>query len=400
MKVTVLLILVIVLVALAANVTLGAVDSVDILIKALVDKQIITEDDAAAVRAEIAGIRVEEEAKKKSFNIGAKRPIKLSGYLQERYTHSNLAGFNDFFEAKRARLSLAGDATDKVDFKLQVDFAGSRSGLTSATLTPNADPLKTKLSTKSTNNAKPLLLDAVIGYKLSSDNRLSIGQFKVPFGWENLTSSTNLDTINRSLVTESLVPGRDTGNQGRDVGVLWSGVRPLDEYGARSLEYYLGAFNGSGINVSDDNDRKDPAARLVWNFGPSNAHLGVSYFNGAVGANSAVHTRTGTELVYVLGPYALKSEYIWGKDSTTNKSGWYSTLVRNFSSSTQGVIRFDELHSNTATQNDPVDTWTFGFNKFLNKDGYTRWQINYETRRGSLAASGQNQILAQFQAGF
>ncbi len=400
MKATVFLILVIALVALAANISFGAVDSVDILIKALVDKQIITEEDATSVRAEIAGIRVEEEAKKKSFNVSGRRPIKLSGYLQARYTHSNLAGFNDLFDAKAARLTLAGDATEDVDYKLQVDFAGSRKGLTEATLTTNADPLKTKLATKSAYFAKPLLLDAVIGYKLPNETKLSFGQFKVPFGWENLTSNTNLDTINRSLVTESLVPGRDTGSQGSDIGVQWNGVKPLGETGAQSLEYYLGAFNGAGINVGDDNDRKDPAARLVWNFGPSNAHLGASYFNGAVGANSATHSRTGAEIVYLFGPYVFKSEYIKAKDASVHKKGWYATAVRQWSATIQGVVRYDQIDPDTAVGNDKTGTLTLGFNKFLNKDGYTRWQVNYEARRGQGTQISYDQTLAQFQTGF
>lgn len=393
MRGTVLLTFVVALVVLAVNVTLGAVDPVDALIKVLVDKQVITEEDAASVRAEIANIRAEEEAKKKSFNVSGKRPIKLSGYLQTRYTNSSQTGANDSLEAKRVRLALAGDATEKADFKLQVDFAESRKGLTDSTLSNDT------LTNKSAYFGKPTLLDAVIGYKVADEARLHVGQFKVPFGWENLTSSTNLDTINRSLVTETLVPGRDTGNQGRDVGVQWSGVKTLDE-GSRSLEYYLGAFNGSGINVSDDNGRKDPAARLVWNFGPANTHLGVSYFNGAVGADKTAHTRTGTELVYVFGPNAIKSEYIWGKDGNINKNGYYATYVRQLSTGTQGVVRFDQLDPNTSVADDKIGTWTFGINRFLNRDGYTRWQINYETRRGQGAQQSYDQILAQFQTGF
>lgn len=402
MKGTVVLILVIALVALVANTTLAAVDSVDVLIKVLVDKNIITEDDAASVRAEIANIRQDEEAKKKTFSISAKRPIKLSGYIQERYTQSNQAASNDMMEPKRVRLVLAGDATDKTDFKLQVDFAGSRSGLNGATLTPNADPLKDKLATKSANFSKPTLLDAVWGYKLSTDRKLSIGQFKIPFGLENLTSSYALDTINRSLVTESLVPGRDNGSQGRDIGVQYNGVAASTEEGIKGFEYYVGVFNGAGINVPDDNGRKDSVARVVWKPGIPGLTLAGEYYNGVAGARpkQAVHNRQGGELVYLHGPWSLKSEYIWGRDGAANKSGWYGTVIRQLTASTQAVVRFDELFSNTAAQRGPISTWTLGFNKFLNKDGYTRWQINYEGRRAPDQLNTFDQVVAQFQAGF
>ena len=404
MKGTALLILVIAFVALTANVTLGAsVDSVDILIKALVNKGIITEDDAAGVRAEIANIRQDEETTKKSFSVSAKRPIKLSGYIQERYTGSNLQGFNDTFETKRARLTLAGDATDKVDFKLQVDFAGSKSALTGATLTPNADPLKDTLATKSANLGKPTLLDAIWGYKLSAEQKLSIGQFKIPFGLENLTSSNALDTINRSLVTESLVPGRDNGSQGRSVGAQFSSLMLNSGGWARGLtEYYVGVFDGSGTNAPDDNSRKDPAVRVVWQPGVTGLQLAGEYYNGVAGASSKglIHNRNGGSLAYQYGPWSLKSEYIWGRDGNVNKSGWYGILLRQLNSNTQAVVRFDTLNANTAVQNDPISTWTFGFNKFLNKDGYTRWQVNYESRRAPDPSIRQDQVIAQYQAGF
>ena len=394
------LILVIALVGLATSVTLGAVDSVDILIKVLVEKNIITRDDAATVRAEIANIRQEEDAKKKSFNVSGKRPVKLSGYVQERYVDSVAANSNGNLEARRVRLSLAGDATEKVDFKVQVDFAGSRKGLTDAALVPNDDPEQIKLNNKSANFGKPTLLDAVIGYRLGDERKLSVGQFKIPFGLENLTSSTNLDTINRSLVTESLVPGRDTGNQGRDLGVQYSNIVQFDEDGAKSIEYYLGVFNGSGINVGDDSTRKDPAARIVWKPGTHGLALGASYFIGSVGAVKVDHNRLGGELVYAVGPWGLKGEYIRAKDAATGKHGWYTTLVRQISSDTQFVTRYDLLDPDNNANDDNTGTWTFGFNKFLNKDGYTRWQVNYERRREEGTQVPNNQFLAQFQAGF
>ena len=52
------------------------------------------------------------------------------------------------------------------------------------------------------------------------------------------------------------------------------------------------------------------------------------------------------------------------------------------------------------TNNDNTGTWTLGFNKFLNKGGYTRWQVNYERRREEETQAKNDQFLAQFQAGF
>ncbi len=384
------------LVLLASSLAFGAVDSVDILIKALVDKGIITEDDAASVRAEIATLRQDEEATRKSYPVNSKQPVKISGYLQERYTQSSEAGTKPSFEARRVRLALAGDATPNLDFKLQVEFAGSKKGLTSGQISGTPPTL----TTKTASFGKPLLLDAVVGCRLAGDTKVSIGQFKVPFGLENLISSTYLDTINRSQVTENLVPGRDTGNQGRDVGVQFGGSRLLSEDGSRSLEYQVGAFNGSGINVPDDNSVKDLVGRVVWKPGVEGLSLGLAHYNGALGASHAAHIRTGGEGVFLYGPWALKSEYIWGRDGTVRKKGWYATVVRQLNDSIQAVARYDWLDLNTAAANDATSTLTLGLNYFLNKDGYSRWQLNWEEHNEQGTQVKNDLLLAQFQAGF
>ncbi|MBI2844208.1 MAG: hypothetical protein HYX78_12475 [Armatimonadetes bacterium] len=273
-----------------------------------------------------------------------------------------------------------------------MDFAGSRKGVTGVNFT----------NSKTTTNlvSKPTLLDAVIGYKLAGDNKLNIGQFKIPFSLENLTSSTNLDLINRSQVVEALVPGRDIGAQGRDVGVQFSGIKNLAEDGAKQIEYYMGLFNGAGINAGDDNDRKDPAVRFVLRPGLEGLSLGLSHYNGATGATRADHVRTGGEAVYFYGPWALKIEYIAGKDGSVHRKGHYATLVRKFRPLLHGAVRFDRLDPNTGAANDVTSTFTAGLSWFLNKDGYSRWQLNYEHRWEQGAQISNDQILAQFQAGF
>ena len=65
---------------------------------------------------------------------------------------------------------------------------------------------------------------------------LEIGQFKLPFGREELTGETNLDFAYRSLAARVLSPGRDPGMMahGRVLG--------------RRLEYQVGYFTRDGMN--------------------------------------------------------------------------------------------------------------------------------------------------------
>jgi phosphate-selective porin len=378
----------IVTVALALAVSVfahAAVDSTDLLIKALIEKKILTEDEASAVRAEIATIRQDEEAARKSAPVTGKRTIKLSGYVQARYLNGEGPNTPSTLEARRVRLALAGDASPDVDYKVQVDFAGSRKVVIDNTF-------KTALA------SKPTLLDAVVGIRLPGDTKLAIGQFKVPFGLENLTSSTNLDTINRAQVTEALVPGRDLGAQGRDIGVQWSGTRAL---GATPVEFTLGLFDGAGINTGDDNEHKDLAARLVVK--PSivpGLALGLARYDGETGALGVSHDRTGGELVYLAGPWVLRSEAIWGEDGTTSKAGWYATLVRSVTPRVQAVARLDRLDPNTDVAGNVTQTVTGGLTWLLTKDGSARWQLNYERKREQAVQLPNDQFLGQIQVGF
>src|SRR5207247_4048722 len=115
---------------------------------------------------------------------------------------------------------------------------------------------------------------------------------------------------NRSQVTELLVPGRDIGSQGRDIGLMVSGGTPA-KGGPRRVEYALGLFNGAGFNTVDDNDQKDVAARLV--FRPAAPlSLGVAGYRGRLGASSLRHDRTGVELAWIRKRAPLKAEYVGG----------------------------------------------------------------------------------------
>jgi phosphate-selective porin len=64
--------------------------------------------------------------------------------------------------------------------------------------------------------------------------RVKGGRFKIPFGQERLTSIAELDFINRSLASEALTPGRDTGVQVH--GRIGDGI----------LTYMAGAFEHDG----------------------------------------------------------------------------------------------------------------------------------------------------------
>jgi len=88
--------------------------------------------------------------------------------------------------------------------------------------------------------------------------QIKIGQFKAPFGLDQLTPDTSLYTIERTLPTGAITPDRQIGAQlwGMPLTNIWPEQKDL-------LTYYAGIFNGNGKNTTvNDNNNFMFAGRL------------------------------------------------------------------------------------------------------------------------------------------
>jgi phosphate-selective porin len=129
---------------------------------------------------------------------------------------------NDRFHLRRARLNATGRFREAFDFKLEVDLAGTLG---------------------ETSNLRAQVTDGYLNWNRHAFANVRLGQFKAPFGYEQLVSDPRVHTIERSLVNDRLTLGRQ-------VGVQVSG-QMLE----RRLGYSAGVFNGTSVNVSfNDND--------------------------------------------------------------------------------------------------------------------------------------------------
>lgn len=101
-----------------------------------------------------------------------------------------------------------------------------------------------------------VLEDANVNYDFTEGKKsamLKIGQFKVPFGRQELTSSGSQQFVDRSTVSNTFARGRDIGVQ------LWG--TPA----GGKIDWRVGVFNGNGRTVSrNDNDDLQLNARLQW----------------------------------------------------------------------------------------------------------------------------------------
>jgi len=106
------------------------------------------------------------------------------------------------------------------------------------------------------SNPGALLEDAAFDVDFSKGKgliRVHVGQFKVPYGGQELTSSGNQMFVDRALVSNSFF-------RGRDIGVaLWGATRN------NRIEWRFGLFNGNGpTRATNDNDKYQYNARIMW----------------------------------------------------------------------------------------------------------------------------------------
>ena len=101
-----------------------------------------------------------------------------------------------------------------------------------------------------------ILKDAYIHIYPLKEIQIQFGQFKKPFSGLELRSLGKIRLINRGPGNDLIV--EDLGYGDRDLGVQLSG-RLIKSV---KLEYFLGAFNGSGPNITDPGNSKDIVVRL------------------------------------------------------------------------------------------------------------------------------------------
>jgi phosphate-selective porin OprO/OprP len=349
------------------------------ILNVLISNKTITQQQADSLRAEAAIKQQETEANKKSFPFNASRFMQISGFTQLRYLLMEEKGKRSGFDIRRARIDIKGAITPFFSYRLQTEFAD-----------------------------KPKLLDATGEIKITDYFIITAGQFKIPFSMENLASSNKLEMIDRSQVVEALVArGKDIiGNQnGRDIGIQFGGGL-LKKNGIPMVEYRLGFFNGSGINIADTaNDAKDIVGRLVFN-PVKGLSFGGGYYGGygkaskpTVEGLSQSRNRLGFEASYVLSRISIRGEYILGSDKGTDREGWY--LQAGYfviPQKLQFLAKYDLFDLNIDTPNTTSISYVFGGN--YNFNNWSRLQIFYTIRAEQVQSIINNYLAVQFQIGF
>jgi hypothetical protein len=100
--------------------------------------------------------------------------------------------------------------------------------------------------------------DIFVNWHQFPEAQIKVGQWKAPFGLEQLTPDERIFTIERSLPTGAITPERQIGVQlwGMPFTNLWPEQKEL-------VTYYAGIFNGNGRNTTlNDNNNFMVVGRL------------------------------------------------------------------------------------------------------------------------------------------
>ena len=183
---------------------------------------------------------VVEEEKPPVFVVPRASEFKLvlGGYIQVNFEDGDVSAFEgsfglralkDRFRLRRARVNLTGDFAENFDFKVEGDF-GQGDGLNS-------------------NRTAFSATDIFVNWHQFPEAQVKAGQWKAPFGLEQLTPDPSLIIIERSLPTGAITPDRQIGAQlwGKPFTNIWPDQKDL-------LTYYAGIFNGNGRNITNNDN--------------------------------------------------------------------------------------------------------------------------------------------------
>ncbi len=310
---------------------------------------------------------------------------------------------NDRFYLRRARLNATGSFLEDFDFRLEMDFAGSLGN---------------------TTGARAQLTDGYINWSHFAAANVRVGQFKTPFGFEQLYFDSRLPTIERSLVNDRLTLNRQ-------VGLQLGGVL-LDKH----VTYAVGAFNGNGTNNNfNDNDKFDWVGRVTvvpWRgqlMGePASWTVGANGFTAEdtalalstdLGIDSTPTTPDhdgiftgkrrgqGVDSQFVSGRFEVWAEYLNTRFEPTNNvpksqfkaSGGYAQATFYLvPKKWQILVKRETFDPNDTVQKDQTNTSTVGVNYYI-RGNDLKLMFNY-LRVKSDQLGSQDKFLARLQVGF
>jgi len=300
--------------------------------------------------------------------------FKLGGRIMYDYNRSELNGVTDEddFDLRRGRLFVSGNVAKNWQFKAQFNVDGG--------------------------GAEDLYL-RYAGWGKAAN--ITIGNQKMPFGLEALTSSKDISVLERSAITERYSVGRAEGVQ-------------LHGKLAGNSTYAIGAFSDDEMDSEKGFAARYTIAPLLTD--SSVLHLGLAYKD--IGDDKAL----GFEAAATSGPFHIQAEYVDGEDATSDdlsgfylqagyiltaetrpyKDGAFKRVTPNSAAGAwEAVMRYEDgdgSHGDIELGDTDASAFTVGLNWYANKN--VRLGINYTDGDDNLSDDDGNELRVRFQLTF
>jgi len=305
---------------------------------------------------------------------GKELTLKVGGLLQVQAEFgdrldSRWDNGNDRFYLRRARLNASGRFLEEFEFRFEADAGGSLS---------------------STTGLRLQLTDGYIDWKRYKAASVRVGQFKTPYGYEQLYPDPRLLTPERSLASDRLTFSRQLG--------LQIGGEFLDG----RVSYATGLFNGNGANNSgNDGDQFLYAGRvagILHQGKETKLSLGANGFTShdhalttppefgfdstpatpaADNVFAGQRTGAGVDLQWQIWRFdvwveALQVEFepdnALPASSFDGRGGYVQAGFFIVPSRLQAVLKYDTFDPNDGVDDDDQETWTAGANVLFKAD--------------------------------
>jgi len=303
----------------------------------------------------------------------------IFGYIQPQYESHFTDPGSSTFDFKRARFGVRGRVNRSFSYYVVLE----------------ASPF--------VGGGDAYLLDAFVTWDKHEWTKVSLGSFKQPFGREVTTACHSLMTIDRAIVSDQLVAPQ------RDMGLMLLGGSSKTKF-----RYSLALMNGRGLQVKDNNEKKDIIGRAsyqVLDF----LNVGASFRYGYPNNEDDDRTTYGVDAKAKYNGFTLQGEYIYDEGDYNRaagggcgadplelgekRHGGYVMAAYDINEKLQPIFKYEYFD-----QDDDLEVlgyqeqMTFGVNYFINKK--TRLQINYQAKEINGVTENNDALLMQLQVRF
>jgi len=303
----------------------------------------------------------------------------IFGYIQPQYTSHFTDPGESTFDFKRARFGVRGRVNRSFSYYVVLETSAFVGG------------------------GDAYLLDAFVTYDKHEWAKVSLGSFKQPFGREVTTACHSLTTIDRAIVSDQLVAPQ------RDMGLMLLGGSSKTKF-----RYSLALMNGRGLQVKDNNEKKDVIGRAsyqVLDF----LNVGASFRYGYPNNEDDDRTTYGFDALATYKGFNLQGEYIYDEGDFNRaagggcgseplelgevRHGGYVMASYDINEKIQPVFKYEYFDQDDNQKvNGYQEQMTLGLNYFFNKS--TRFQINYQAKEINGITKDNDALLMQVQVRF